>query len=237
MVVEVVDSGIGLTKKQITKIFQPFEQAEQSTSRCYGGTGLGLTLSNKMAKALGGSISVQSEINKGSNFKLVIDAGEVNRSHYVYNTEQLPSVETEMDFSPLLTTLLSGKVLVVEDVDLNRQLLEIYLTELNIEVNFAENGKIAVEKAQSEDFDLILMDMQMPIMDGVQAIKILRKQGYRKPIVALTANVMKEDQQKCMDIGCDDFLTKPIDRVAFVEILSKYLKPAERRSGPIIPIQ
>lgn len=236
-VVEVIDSGVGMVKEQIGKIFQPFEQADHSTSRRYGGTGLGLTLSCKMAKALGGSISVQSEPNKGSSFKLVIDAGEVERSEYVYNTEQVSFEEVEMSLSPLITTMLSGKVLIAEDYELNRQLLEIYMMELKVDVVFAENGKIAIEKAQSEDFDLILMDMQMPIMDGIRAVTLLRAQGYRKPIVALTANAMKEDKQKCLAAGCDDYLTKPIDRVAFVDTLSKYLKPAEKRAGPVIPIQ
>lgn len=236
-IVEVVDSGIGMTEEQMGKIFQPFEQADRSTSRRYGGTGLGLTLSCKMARALGGSISVESKPDRGSSFKLVIDAGEVNRSQYVYHSEQVSFAEAEISLSPLITTLLSGKVLIAEDYELNRQLLEIYMMELNVNVAFAENGKIAIEKAQSEDFDLILMDMQMPIMDGIQAVTVLRSQGYRKPIVALTANAMKEDKQKCLQAGCDDYLTKPIDRIAFVETISKYLKPAERRSGPIISIQ
>ena len=236
-IVEVVDSGIGMSEEQIGKIFQPFEQADRSTSRRFGGTGLGLTLSCKMAKALGGSISVDSEPDRGSSFKLMIDAGKVDRSQYIYNSEKLSLNEETIELAPLITTFLSGKVLIAEDYEVNRQLLEIYMTELNLDVSFAENGKIAVENALAENFDLILMDIQMPIMDGIKAVKILREQGYSKPIVALTANVMKEDKEKCLAAGCNDYLAKPIDRVAFVEVLAKYLKPADMQPGPVVPIK
>ena len=225
--VEVVDSGIGMTEMQIDKICKPFVQADHTISRRYGGTGLGLSLSCKMAKALGGEMIVQSKVDHGSCIRVLVDAGEINRGKLVYGVEQIPAYEIESDFSPLVTNLLSGKVLLAEDQELNQQLIGIYLKELNVDVSFADNGKIVLEKVQSEDFDLILMDMQMPVMDGLHAVSILREHGYSKPIVALTANAMKEDKQRCLNAGCDDFLTKPIERVAFVEMLAKYLAPLE----------
>ncbi len=233
LLLEVVDSGIGMSKAQIDKICEPFTQAEHSISRRFGGTGLGLSLSCKMAKALGGELIVKSQIDHGSCFRVLVEAGKINRGKLIYGAEQIPEYDTERDFSPLITNLLSGRVLVAEDQEINQQLLGIYLKELNIDVSFADNGKIALQKVQSEDFDLILMDMKMPVMDGLHAVSILREHGYTKPIVALTANAMKDDKQRCLNVGCDDFLTKPIDRVRFVETLSKYLPPLEHPKSTV----
>ncbi len=170
LVIDVVDSGIGMSDEQIDKICKPFVQADHSISRRYGGTGLGLSLSCKMAKALGGEMTIQSRLDEGSCFKVIVDAGKVDRTTFIYSAEQLPAPDAEIDINPITTTLLSGKVLLAEDNELNQQLLAIYLAELNVEVSFANNGKIAIEKALAENYDLILMDIQMPVMSGLEAV-------------------------------------------------------------------
>lgn len=233
LIVDVIDSGIGMSEDQIGNVCKPFAQASCSTSRRFGGTGLGLSLSCKMSTALGGKLTIQNVVDEGSCFKVVIDAGEIDRANLIYSAEQIPGYETEIDISPLMTSPLSGKVLLAEDNVVNQQLISIYLAELNLDVSIAENGKIAVEKAQSEDFDLILMDMQMPVMDGLQAVTTLREQGYNKPIIALTANAMNDDKRECLDAGCNDFLAKPIDMAAFVNALSNHLTPVAFPPQPV----
>jgi signal transduction histidine kinase/DNA-binding NarL/FixJ family response regulator len=237
LVIEVVDSGIGMNEAQIQRICQPFTQADCSISRQYGGTGLGLALSCKMARALGGNLTVLSREQQGSTFRLEIDSGKVKRNKFIYSQDQLPRQEDEVDISPLVTTHLTGRVLLAEDNELNQQLITIYLSELAVDVTVVDNGKLALDKATSEEFDMILMDIQMPMMDGLEATQQLREQGYEKPIVALTANAMNEDKQRYLANGCTDFLAKPIDMIEFVEVLTKYLKPREQISEPVNMIQ
>ncbi len=213
---EISDSGIGMTRKQQKKLFRPFAQADASTTRKFGGTGLGLHISSKLLDALGGNIQVDSEINKGSCFTVSLPAEIVEASS---TKSQLSEYADEFTGHQI-----AGHVLVAEDVEMNQKLISMYLKRLGANVETAENGLVAFDKAMEKSYDLILMDMQMPVMDGFEAVQTLRERGYNKPIVALTANAMKHDRQKYIEMGCDDYLPKPIDRQAFGDTVSRYLK-------------
>ncbi|MCF7975708.1 MAG: response regulator [Phycisphaerae bacterium] len=222
---DVEDTGIGIPIDRQEAIFESFGQADGSITRKYGGTGLGLTITRQLAELLGGELSLTSEPGKGSVFSLAIPTGVditdrplLDRSTTAAGTEELQQMEA---------VLFSGTVLVAEDVEANQILMDLMLSRLGLDVVIAEDGIQAMQTALSQTFDLILMDMQMPHMDGYQATLSLRQRGDKTPIVALTANAMKGDDQKCLEAGCDDYLAKPIDRRALLQILSKYLQPSE----------
>ena len=225
LIVDVKDSGIGLSPEQQGKIFEEFTQADSSTTRQFGGTGLGLSLSRRLAKKLGGDISVQSELGNGSCFTLSIDTGQIDNNELVYDapTKNNTSINTQTNNRK---KSLKGNVLLAEDNINNQQLISLYVTRTNATIDVVSDGLQAVESAMNNDYDLILMDMQMPKMGGLQATKILREKGYTKPISALTANAMQEDIKKCVEAGCDDFLSKPVNVKEFNALLEKYL-PAD----------
>jgi len=216
------DTGIGIPKDRQQAIFESFTQADGGTTRKYGGTGLGLTITKQLTEFLGGRIVLSSEAGKGSVFSLVIPTGTdstdwplLDRSNRLdQNLEQAHKAEA---------TLFSGKVLVVEDVEGNQKLMKILLTRMGLEVTVAEDGNQALQKALSQSFDLILMDMQIPYMSGYEVTRALRQQGNNTPVIALTANAMKGDDQKCLQAGCDGYLAKPVDRRELLRILAKYL--------------
>lgn len=230
----VIDSGIGLTDEQIEKLFEPFTQADTSTTRKFGGTGLGLFISQRLAQGLGGDIHVTSVPNEGSQFDVLIDTGDLADVEFVEVPKRENGEETE---SRAMMPSLNGTVLLAEDNSDNQGLISFYIEKTGASVEIAGNGKLALERAKEEVFDLILMDMQMPIMDGVEATHQLRQSGYSKPIVALTANAFKEDVDTCMSAGCDNFLSKPIDLDRFYEVLQAYL-PAQDTvdAGTITPL-
>ncbi len=236
MTFEVVDSGIGMNEKQIEKVFEPFKQADSSTTGKYGGTGLGLSLSKQLASALGGSLIAESEPGHGSHFKLTVATGPLADVEMVYDKEHIPAPE-QATIEPLPSEILSGTVLLAEDNQDNQQLLSMLLHRLGADVTLADNGRIAVDKAEAGDFDLIMMDMQMPEMDGLQATRLLRERGYDKPIVALTANAMNEDKNRCLEAGCNDFLTKPIEKEQFHEVVSYYLRFRDEADSQVEPIK
>jgi signal transduction histidine kinase/FixJ family two-component response regulator len=221
LVIEVNDSGIGLEQNQIKRIFDDFSQADSSISRRFGGTGLGLSLSKKLANAMSADLVVESEKDKGSTFRLTFNTVA---EKLVYGDEQSTREEIQSPLSQYEGQRLTGKVLVVEDNQVNQQLLRMFLEKIDVDITIVENGKEAVERALSEHFDLILMDIQMPVMDGVEATKMLRDNDYKKPIVALTANIMKEDVDNYYSVGCDEFLAKPIDSQKFYQVVGSYLK-------------
>lgn len=221
---DVIDTGIGLDQEQQQKIFEAFSQADSSTTRKYGGTGLGLSLSKQLANMLGGDITVESKPGEGSKFSISISAGEeelefVHRQTAVHSVT--PPKETKSD------VLLDGHILLAEDMPDNQVLISLYIKRMGLSVTVVNNGKEAVEAVNENDFDLVFMDMQMPIMGGVEAVEILRSQNFKKPIIALTANAMKEDRDKCLAAGCQDFLTKPIDTNNFYNLLKNYLTTKE----------
>lgn len=226
--IEVVDTGIGLDKDQIKAIFEPFNQADASVNRKYGGTGLGLAISTQLVEALHGNITVSSEPGKGSRFTVVMDIGEKTEEQLTYEAIDIcTTTDTEKEIKEDIAVVnrmrVKGKVLVVEDNLVNQQLLRVFLDRINADYELVENGQLAVERVQANDFDLILMDIQMPVMDGITATKILREQGYDIPIVALTANFSDEDRQNCYNAGCNNFLTKPINIKIFFEVITDYL--------------
>lgn len=219
---EVADSGIGIAKDKQQAIFKAYQQADRSTTRKFGGTGLGLSLSNKLAGFLGGELTVTSEEHKGSKFAFSLSYEYVLGEELVFDKEQMPNAY-EMSERVKSSGYLSGKVLLAEDNKDNQELILLYLNRMGVDLTVVDNGQLAVDAVRENNFDVVLMDMQMPVMGGLEAAKILRKEGFNKPIIALTANAMKEDKKACLDVGCNDFLSKPIDANKLSETLEKYL--------------
>lgn len=217
---DVRDSGIGMSGKQLQRLFNAFTQADSSTTRQYGGTGLGLYLSKQLAEKLGGTITVTSRPGLGSCFNLSVSAGDISGSEFMFEYEEVIQVHEHVKGDVGKVT---GYVLLAEDNANNQQLIAMYLHKMGARISIVENGEQAVNAVLSNQFDLVLMDMQMPVMDGIEATKILRQKGYRGPIVALTANTMKEDKQACINAGCNEFISKPVNRQIFIEMLKKYL--------------
>jgi PAS domain S-box-containing protein len=210
-VIEVHDTGIGIPNERIDEIFVPFEQADSSITRRFGGTGLGLAISRYTARALGGDITVESKPGQGSIFRVTLNTGPLDdvRILEVPPTESLSAV-TEPATLPTVR-LAGSRILLVEDGETNRQLIRVVLAETGADVVCAENGQEGLEAAGRERFDLILMDIQMPVMDGYTATQRLRDRGCTLPIIALTAHAMRGDKEKCLAAGCSGYLSKPIN--------------------------
>ncbi len=227
--VEVIDTGIGIPPDRQERIFEPFAQADTSTTRTFGGTGLGLTIARRFARMMGGDLTVQSKPGKGSVFSLSVATGSLEGVTLLAEplTEATPrsSKQASSDLPRL-----DCRVLLVEDGEDNRRLIAFVLTKAGADVTVAENGRIGADRAlhvadEGSPFDVILMDMQMPVMDGYTATGLLRERGYTGPIIALTAHAMTGDRDKCMQAGCDDFATKPIDRAQLLRLIQKYAIP------------
>ena len=231
MIYRVKDSGIGMTSEQLERVFDPFKQADSSITRRYGGTGLGLSLSRRLAKLLGGELSVNSQQHIGSEFEFTIAAGNDRELTFLHSLDQISERERQEPETVAMEKL-SGKVLLAEDNENNQRLLSLYLTKMGLQVTHAENGAIAVMQALNNHFDLILMDMQMPVLSGVDAVRQLREGGYTKSIIALTANATNEDRRLCLDAGCNDFLTKPITRERLYQMLAQYLNDTAQQLQP-----
>jgi signal transduction histidine kinase/HPt (histidine-containing phosphotransfer) domain-containing protein len=215
----VTDTGIGMTDDQLSRLFTPFTQADGSMARRFGGTGLGLSISRRLANILGGDITVESQLGSGSTFTVTIETGDLTGVQWL--TSPAPrEIPEPVTASP--QTRLDLRILLAEDGPDNQLLIGSFLRKLGAEVVIADNGRKAVDLALDsliarQPFHLILMDMQMPLLDGYAATTELRKRCWKGPILALTANAMSGDRQKCLDAGCDDFATKPIDRVRVLE--------------------
>ncbi len=226
----ITDTGIGMSHQEMGNIFKAFTQADTSTIRKYGGTGLGLCISQQLAQKLGGNISCHSEKGKGSQFVVTVDAGVNEKTEFVneMGRAELQHQENARNTS-MVPQSLQGRVLLAEDSTDNQQLISMYVRKAGAEIVIAENGKIAVNHAMSDEFDLILMDMQMPVMGGVEATQWLRQIGCRTPIVALTANAMKQDRDRCIAAGADGYLTKPVDLQQFYQVLVRFLSDDKQR--------
>jgi len=220
---DVTDSGIGINDSELQRLFRPFSQADTSTTRQYGGTGLGLAISKQLAERLGGDINCISHKGIGSKFTLTVATGEILQEGMLVEPPRAQA-KTSRGNTPA-KKYLQGRVLLAEDTPDNQMLISMYIRRTGAEVTVVENGKLAFDRALAEDFDLILMDMQMPVMDGVTATRRLRDAGYSKPIVALTANALQQDKEECEQAGTDDYLTKPLDMVSFHAVLNRYLRP------------
>ncbi|MFC1761699.1 ATP-binding protein [Planctomycetota bacterium] len=219
---DVEDTGIGIPPDKQKLIFESFTQAEGSTSRKYGGTGLGLSITKQLAQLLGGELTLSSIAGEGSTFSLVIPIGKDMAECPLLKRSQRHDTPSE-ESDPALTATFSGHVLVAEDVETSQKLMTLLLTRMGFEVTIAADGVEVIQKALSQSFDLILMDIHMPNVNGYDATRALRHQGVEIPILALTANAMKGDDRKCIEAGCDDYLTKPIDRTDFYTKLNRYL--------------
>jgi PAS domain S-box-containing protein len=225
---DVIDTGLGLTAEQQEALFLPFTQADSSTTRRFGGTGLGLTISKRLAQMLGGDITVSSVPDKGSMFTLRVDTGPLEGVAMLDDPAEAVRQAAAVVPSREEHIRLSGRVLLAEDGPDNQRLIAFYLRKAGADVTIAEDGLAAREKAlQAGDagvpFDVILMDMQMPKLDGYSATARLRAVGYRGPVVALTANAMEQDREKCLRAGCDDFISKPVSRHMLLETVRKHL--------------
>jgi CheY-like chemotaxis protein len=215
LIVDVVDTGIGMTAEQQLSLFEPFAQADVSTTRRYGGSGLGLSISRRLARMMDGDLRISSEMNRGSTFhlSLPIRAAESSGMHAPGDVPQVLAASRPA-FEPLRHV--GGRVLLAEDGPDMREIISLHLRRAGCEVTVAEDGRIARDKARAavaegRPYDIILMDMQMPVMDGYTATSRLRAEGYRGAIIALTANAMKEDRNRCLRAGCDEYAAKPLD--------------------------
>jgi CheY-like chemotaxis protein/anti-sigma regulatory factor (Ser/Thr protein kinase) len=220
---EVEDTGIGIATEFQQKIFEPFVQEDGSAARKYSGTGLGLAITRKFAWLLGGEITLTSEKGKGSVFSLIIPAGIDPAAQPLLNRQKIID-----DAGKVKENRFSGCILVAEDVKTNQMLMKFLLEKMGLKVTIAENGAEAVDKALGQKFDLIFMDIQMPKVNGYEAARTLRSKGIKIPIVALTAGTMEGDEEKCIEAGCDAYLSKPVILSKLIEILSKYL-PSENQ--------
>lgn len=210
------DTGIGISTEKQATIFQPFQQADTSISRRYGGTGLGLTISSQLVQMMGGKLSVESQLGQGSLFSFHIPLQIVAQA----------ATETEADVPVLANALRPLSILLAEDNLVNRMVAVRLLNKAGHKVCVAENGRTALTLWQSYQPDVILMDVQMPIMDGLEATQLIRAQeqrlqAVRTPIIALTANAMLSDREQCLQAGMDDFLAKPFNIQDLLQVLSK----------------
>ena len=214
LVFTVTDTGIGLSKDHLAQVFEIFTQADNSISRRFGGSGLGLSLSNQLAKLMSGNISVTSKLGQGSTFCLTLPCIHINNDRL--STITASPIEHDS------ASLFSGKILLAEDHDDNRRLIARLLSGLGLEVIVASNGKEAVQLCLEHQPTLVLLDIQMPEMDGVEAFKALRDLGYKQPIYALTANAMSHEVSQYLGLGFTGHLKKPIERQTFIATIAKY---------------
>jgi len=234
--VDIADTGIGISQEKMMAIFDPFTQADSSVTRRFGGPGLGLAISRKFAQALGGDITATSTPGKGSTFTVSVDTGELKGISFLQpeEIEMLRSRVNEGDDSRWQFP--ASRVLVVEDGAENRMLVRLVLEQAGLLIDEAENGQVGVDKALSDPYDVILMDVNMPVMDGFTATRKLRQKGLKTPIIALTANAMKGFEQECLDAGYSDLITKPIDIDQFMQVMADLLGGRQIPADPGTPI-
>ncbi len=231
LVARVVDTGIGMKPEQLGRLFDPFAQGSAAIARQYGGTGLGLSISRRLAELLGGEISVTSTYGEGSEFELSIDTGPLEGVHFLRDGSELS--QRRRSIPMVVAPRLSGRILLAEDNDVNRRLVSLLVSRTGATLVNVSNGAEALDLALRESFDLILMDIQMPVMNGRDATAAIREAGLNTPVIALTANVMAEDIADYRMAGCNDHLAKPIDKQRFYEVLARYLvvRPESEQAG------
>ena len=233
--IDVTDTGIGIPEDKLDTIFAPFSQADDSVTRCFGGTGLGLPISRRLARALGGDLVVRSKLGEGSTFSATVDVGPRRELDLI--SAPTPTEEPLRLDAPTLDQceddVSTARLLLVEDGTVNQKLIVALLGQVGVhDIDIADNGAIGVEKATQSEYDLILMDMQMPVMDGYTAASKLRALGIETPILALTAHAMKGDRERCVAAGCTDYLSKPIVADNLIAKVARLLSGDAERSAP-----
>jgi len=233
LLVEIADTGIGIPQDKIESVFEPFTQADKTVARRFGGTGLGLSISRNFARALGGDITVESRQGKGSTFKITLKTGDLQGVPFLQPEEVATAAQRFDAKEQARWQFPKARVLIVDDGAENRELLTLLLRETGLTVDEAENGQVGVEKAVSGPYDVILMDVNMPVLDGFAATRTLRQQGMKTPIIALTADAMKGFEQECLNVGYSGYFSKPIDIDRFMEMMAKLLggQPVEKETG------
>jgi len=220
----VSDTGIGIPEDRMEHIFENFQQATSETARLYGGTGLGLAIAKQLVESQGGTITAKSKLGEGSVFSFVLPFQKTN-------------VEIELDkvINVLTTKIQNVKVLVVEDIALNQLLMKTLLDDFGFVHDIAENGKIAIEKLQNRSYDIILMDLHMPEMNGFEATEFIRNEMKSQiPIIALTADVTTADLNKCTAVGMNDYISKPLDeKLLYNKISALLIKPKLKQDRPL----
>ena len=226
--IDVRDTGCGIPPEKLSDIFNPFVQSDTSVTRKFGGTGLGLTISRHIAEAMGGQLTVTSDLGRGSTFTLEIDPGPLDSAAMVAAQDVTAAAVPAPQVAGANTPQISGRVLLVEDGDTNRKLIGIVLRRAGADVVLAENGRRGVELASKQEFDVILMDMQMPVMDGYAAAATLRRLGVQTPIIALTAHALKGDEQRCLSVGCTGYLSKPVEPELLVNTVAHAIRQTRK---------
>lgn len=220
---DIQDTGIGMSAEQVEQLFRPFAQADASTTRRFGGTGLGLAISHELTSLLGGKITVNSSPSIGTQFSVELPA-KVSADELIFKavlTKEFRASQKEIG-------KLSGSVLLAEDSEDIASVVTYLVNKTGAQVEVVSNGEEAVAAASAKQFDLILMDMQMPILDGYSATRMLREKGYKLPILALTANTIDSGIRKCLEVGCTDVMGKPFERTEFFNKLAKFLTKSEQ---------
>ncbi len=227
---DVTDTGIGICSEAIDGLFEPFSQADTSSTRHYGGTGLGLSISQRLAEMLGGGIQVRSELGRGTTFTLTVDArpSPTMGKRETQHVATPPSAEVSRE-------MFTGRVLLAEDTPDITVLIQRTLEQTGLSLDLAKNGLVAYEKAMAsktagKPYDLILMDIRMPTMDGYEATRRLRANGWKGPIVALTAHSMQGDREACLEAVCDEHISKPVTQAAFFDILEQYVGRTDQQA-------
>ena len=219
------DTGIGISVEQQEHLFKPFSQGDSSVTRNYGGSGLGLAISNRLTAMLGGDISMETKLGVGSTFTVTIPIGPIGKAHLIKpNLFNQPDPVEDEEFKP---DKLNCRILIVDDRRDVRHISQHFLEKAGARVSTAEDGQQGIDAAiaardSGELFDVVVMDMQMPNVDGLHAVAELRSAGIEVPIIALTADAMKGDREKCLNGGCDDYLAKPIDQAKLISMVAKY---------------
>lgn len=228
------DTGIGIEESKLDQLFNRFEQSDSSLTRKYGGIGLGLTISKHLAELMNGKLEAKSVVSEGSTFTLTIPAkdppGQTHRGTLTHLVTPQPTNDVRQsdprtmrraaDYQPIV-----GRVLVAEDGEDNQRLIRHFLGKAGLNVEIVENGQLAIERiTEDPNFDIVVMDMQMPILDGYAATRELRKLGFTLPILALTAHALAGDKERCLEAGCSEYLTKPINRTRFLKIVQRLIE-------------
>lgn len=231
LLVHVKDTGVGIPPHRQEEMFAPFVQADTQMTRQYGGTGLGLAISQRLARILGGDLTFTSQEGKGSTFTVLIPCPEeaaINEPAH-QNLELAP--KKTQPANPLADT----RILIVDDTADNRKLLSFHVKKAGAVIDLAENGQEALDKIteakESRPYDIILMDMQMPVLDGYEATKQLRKHGDMTPVIAVTAHAMAGDRDKCLSAGCNDYITKPVAREKLLQMMQQWLQASIAFTG------